>query len=148
MSEQAYPTREQAALLASNTCKIEGCYDCTAIKWCGDETINIMAYGQSILAMHDALDAKQAEIDRLRALVPKTIKPTIPTQDECSAPVICECGWIVAHTDEYGSEVLNTPDNYQRSSFCGQCGAVMDYSELDARLSEEYSVKMAEFKEE
>lgn len=24
-----------------------------------------MAYGQSILAMHDALDAKQAEIDRL-----------------------------------------------------------------------------------
>lgn len=59
--EQAYPTREQAQKLVLNECS-DDCELCDAVMWCGwsHESINC---GKAFLGMHDALDAKQAEID-------------------------------------------------------------------------------------
>lgn len=71
MSEQAYPTREQAERIATDRCPLKDCAACDIAHWCAsdimDPTSASQACGKSMLAMHDALDAKQAEIDRLRA---------------------------------------------------------------------------------
>lgn len=65
-----YPTREQAERIASSECDTELCHECDIMRWCAsdimDPTSASRACGASMLAMHDALDAKQAEIDRLR----------------------------------------------------------------------------------
>lgn len=65
-----YPTREQAERIASETCGIQVCGHCDIAHWCvhdpNDNSSATRVCGESMLAMHDALDAKHAEIDRLR----------------------------------------------------------------------------------
>ena len=70
MSDQAYPTREQAERIATDRCPLKDCPACDIAHWCASDIMDLtsasQACGKSMLAMHDALDAKQAEIDRLR----------------------------------------------------------------------------------
>ena len=67
--EQQYPTRQQAKLMA--TCGEHGCEECRrgeAYKWCFNDA-GVYHYGKMLMEMHDALDSKQAEIDKMRHII-------------------------------------------------------------------------------
>ena len=73
-----------------------------------------------------------AEIDRLNGPAQKKVRPEAVAPDPCGSPVICECGWIVGVMDEIGESILDD-DHTARANYCGQCGAVMDYTEFDVQ---------------
>lgn len=56
-----YPTKEQAESMVA--CHATVCSECGAKEWCDDRNFR-MVLGLNFVAMHAALDAKQAELDK------------------------------------------------------------------------------------
>lgn len=76
----AYPTREQAADM-TRCVEHPSCDRCSVESVC-DDYADRMLVGRTWLAMHDALDAKQAEIDALNEMVAVHVKAINAARDE------------------------------------------------------------------
>lgn len=61
-----YPTRKQIERLYPSEACNQVCDGCDIEKWCGDNNPDVL---ESMLAMHDVIDAKRAELDKAENLI-------------------------------------------------------------------------------